>query len=90
MHDCCTYTIEIRGQTEESDLNSSSPVRLTIERVAEDRTVLSARTDQSGLIGAIRRLHDLGLVILSVVCAEENGDIAEKTAQLSQLLNKQE
>jgi hypothetical protein len=35
-------------------------------------TQFSIRTDQSGLIGLMRRLHNLGFAFLSVACAKES------------------
>jgi hypothetical protein len=36
----------------------------------EQTTLLTVRTDQSGMIGLIRHLHGLGLMLLSVNCQE--------------------
>jgi hypothetical protein len=79
MDDRWMYWIEIRGQTDERDLNSASPVRLTVERTGEDRTVCSVQTDQCGLIGAVRHLHSLGLMILSVICSTDSSTGSPKT-----------
>jgi hypothetical protein len=64
MDDAWTYQIEICGEVDEADLNSGSPQRVGVERCGANRTVLTVRTDQSGLIGVLRHLHGLGLVLL--------------------------
>jgi hypothetical protein len=72
MHDISTYQIEVRGQVDESDLNASSPLQMTVVRVDADEkdpnaaTLFTICADQSGLIGLIRHLHGRGLVLLSV------------------------
>lgn len=65
VEDICTYYIEIRGQVDEKDICASSPLKLVIERADENSTTLSACTDQSGFIGLIRYLHNMGFVLLS-------------------------
>jgi hypothetical protein len=47
-------------------------VTVTVERRALELTVTTLAnvvTDQAGLVGLIRRIHSLGLVLLSVCCA---------------------
>ncbi len=76
MNDICTYRVWLRGRVEEDEINAMSPLQMLVERSEFRATVLSACTDQSGLIGLIRHLHGLGLVILSIDREGEgtNGD----------------
>ncbi len=66
MHDICTYHVEVRGQVDENAFNATSPLQMTVVRVDAATTLSTVRTDQSGLIGLIRYLHQQGLVLLSV------------------------
>jgi hypothetical protein len=66
MNGLFTYRIEIQGRAEADDLNASSPLQMTVTPVGADSTLLTVRTDQSGLIGLLRHLHARGLVFLSV------------------------
>jgi hypothetical protein len=63
MHSICTYRIEIQGQLEENDFNKMSPHR--IADVCQDSAVTQfvVFTDQSGLIGLIRYLHEQNFVL---------------------------
>jgi hypothetical protein len=72
IEDVRTYKIQFHGQVEEEDINTTSPVRLTIEHIDETSTFATLRADQSGMIGLIRHLHGLGLVLLSISCGIEN------------------
>ena len=64
--DTCTYTILIRGQVEEDEINSTSPIHLNVEPCGNSTTLLTAHTDQSGIIGLIRHLNGLGFIFLTV------------------------
>jgi hypothetical protein len=66
MHDICTYTIQLRGQVSENEINALGPLPMTVEKAAAQATWFTIHTDQSGLIGLMRHLHGLGLVFLSV------------------------
>jgi hypothetical protein len=70
MDDVHTYRIKVRGKVQANDLNATSPLRLSVERVEQSTTLLNVRTDQSGLIGMIRHLHGLGLTLLSINCSD--------------------
>jgi hypothetical protein len=65
MHDICTYQIEVRGQVDENAFNATSPLQITVVRVAPAATLFTICADQSGLIGLIRHLHGHGFVLLS-------------------------
>lgn len=66
MDDIHTYAIKVKGYVDQNDLNATSPVNLSVESDNEIATILSACTDQSGLIGILRHLHSMGYVIISV------------------------
>jgi len=73
MDKACNYRIKVRGPVDESDLNTISPLPITmVQADADERhrcavTLFTIHADQSGLIGLIRHLHGRGLVFLSVV-----------------------
>jgi hypothetical protein len=58
--------IGIRGRVDEADLNASSPFHLTVVHSQVGTTLLSLRTDPSGLIGLLRHLQARGHILLSV------------------------
>ncbi len=66
MNDWCRYRVHVAGQVDEHEVNGTSPLEMKVEKVEADSTWLSVRTDQSGLIGLVRRLHALGFVLLRV------------------------
>jgi hypothetical protein len=72
MNDVCTYHIQLRGHVDEGDINATSPLQITAVQVEANKgdshagTLLTVRTDQSGLVGLLRHLHGLGFVFLSV------------------------
>ena len=66
MEDECRYQIVINGQIEGDDLSSMSPVKLVVESCGPETTRFCVRTDQSGLVGLLRHLHNLGVVLLSI------------------------
>jgi len=66
MEDVHIYQIEIQGRTNENDLNAGGPLQLAVLREDEIATVLTVRTDQSGLIGLLRHLHGRGAALISV------------------------
>jgi hypothetical protein len=68
MQDIWIYQIEVLGQVDEIDLNAISLLEIKIEQVNPTSTQFTVCTDQSGLIGLMRYLHNLGFVFLSVYC----------------------
>jgi hypothetical protein len=76
MHDICTYYVKVHGQVDEKVFNAASPLQMTVVRVHADEkqsiaaTLFTVRTDQSGLVGLIRHLHQQGFVLLSL-CREQ-------------------
>jgi hypothetical protein len=66
MNDICTYTIQLRGQVNEGEINALGPLQMTLDEAGAEATCFTLHTDQSGLIGLMRHLHGLGFVFLSV------------------------
>jgi hypothetical protein len=61
------YRIELRGRVDVEWLqsfDSSAKVSVDETRPVEAITVLNVHTDQSGIVGLVRRLHGLGMTIL--------------------------
>lgn len=65
--DMQVYQIRLRGQMDEDFANAFCPAGTL--RTDEGETTLLANicTDQSGIIGLIRTLHNLGCTILAVI-----------------------
>ena len=74
------YRIEVRGRVDVDWLQSfdSSPeISVDETRQMEDITVLNVHTDQSGIVGLVRRLHGLGMSILQLQIISGGGEAAE-------------
>lgn len=68
------YRIEVRGRVDLEWLqsfDSSAKILVDEPRQRQDITVISLYTDQSGLIGLLRRLHGLGMTIQQLQILEE-------------------
>ena len=60
------YRIEVQGRVDVEWLqsfDSSAEIIVDDTRQMEDITVLDVHTDQSGMVGLVRRLHRLGITI---------------------------
>ena len=66
MQETYTYYIEVQGQVDEHEFNTTSPLRVSIEQTVSATAVFTLYADQSGLVGLIRQLHHQGFVILSM------------------------
>ena len=78
------YQIEVQGRVDVEWLQSfDSPVEIIVEeaRQMEDITVLNVNTDQSGIVGLMRRLHGLGMTILHLQIVSDRGKAAEVEEQ---------
>ena len=62
------YWITLRGQVDVSEVNISSPHKMTPIATEAGTTTITICTDQSGLLGLVRHLHNLGFEIVSIVC----------------------
>jgi hypothetical protein len=74
------YLIEVRGQVDVDWLRSfDSSVEIVADEAGqrEGLTVLKVHTDQSGIVGLVRRLHGLGMTILQVQAVADQGQGAD-------------
>jgi len=63
------YRIELQGQVDLEWLqNFDCSVEVVVEEAEQMQviTVLNVHTDQSGIVGLVRRLHGLGVVLVSI------------------------
>jgi hypothetical protein len=60
------YHIELGIHLDERAFNETSPLKVTVVDESPFSTVVRASTDQAGLVGLIRRLHQQGFVLLSI------------------------
>jgi hypothetical protein len=63
------YLLEVRGRIDVEWLRSfENSIEIINDEMAQvkDRTIINVHTDQSGVVGLIRRIHGLGLTILKV------------------------
>ena len=73
MNDTCIYRIRLRGRVNADEINATSPLQMTVVCAGTEATLLSVRTDQSGLIGLMRHLHGSGFVFLYVGLEQARG-----------------
>jgi hypothetical protein len=78
MHDMCIYRIEVMGEVDEVTVNASSPLQLKKVKVETAVSTLTLNTDQSGLIGLLRHLHQQGYLLLSMNREPQNIAIGGK------------
>ena len=74
------YQIEVQGRVDVEWLqgfDSSVEISADEARQMEDITVLNVNTDQSGVVGLVRRLHGLGITILQWQIVSDGGKTAE-------------
>src|SRR6266511_2007718 len=74
------YRIQVRGRVDVDWLQSfdgSTEISVDETRQMEDITVLKVYTDQSGMVGLVRRLHGLGMTILQLQVVLSEGKAAE-------------
>jgi hypothetical protein len=74
------YRIEVRGRVDVDWLQSfdgSAEISADETRQMGEITVLNVRTDQSGIVGLVRRLHGLGMTILQVQVVADGGKCSE-------------
>jgi hypothetical protein len=78
------YQIEVWGRVDMEWLQSfDSSVEIIIDeaRQMEEITVLNIHTDQSGIVGLVRRLHGLGITILQLQIVLDRGKASEGEEQ---------
>ena len=67
MDESCRYQIKVGNGVDEGALNLASPLQVRVVRAERGATVLVTRTDQAGLIGLLRYLHQQVYVLLSAI-----------------------
>jgi len=78
------YQIAVQGRVDVDWLrrfDSSAEVSVDEARQMEDFTVLNVHSDQSGIVGLVRRLHGLGMTILQFQIVSDGGNAAEVEEQ---------
>lgn len=68
----CVYRVQLRGEVDEAEINTMSPLHMTRQRMDTAGSLFFVHTDQSGLIGLLRHLHDLGFILLSFRRSDED------------------
>jgi len=74
------YRIELRGRVDENwlrSLDGSAEIIVDNTRQVDNITVLNVHTDQSGIVGLVRRLHGLGMTIQQFQIVQDGGKSAE-------------
>lgn len=75
------YEIKIHGQPDDSWLEWFGEANVHVETLGDDSQVTTFSNvvmDQAGLVGLIRRLHGLGIVLLSVRLVQWYGFLCGK------------
>ena len=62
------YHLQIRGSVDASEINVMSPVQLEQEWTNTAVTQFAVQTDQSGLLGLMRYLHNRGFIFNNIFC----------------------
>jgi len=78
------YQIEVRGRVDVKWLQSfdgSAEISVDESGQMENTTVLNVHTDQSGIVGLMRRLHGLGMAILQLQIVSDGGKVSEIKGQ---------
>jgi hypothetical protein len=66
MSDQHAYFIELRGSVTVAELGARAPLQISEVRTDAATTLISAFTDQAGLIGLLRHWHGLGFQFLAI------------------------
>ena len=64
--DLRSYTLKLSGTLDDDFITSFCPSKTTVLCENGTTSLSNIRTDQSGILGLIRHLHNLGCVILSL------------------------
>ena len=78
------YRIQVQGRVDLEWLqsfDSSAEIIVDENGQMENITVLNVNTDQSGIVGLVRRLHGLGITILQLQIVSDRGKAAEVEVQ---------
>lgn len=68
MDDMHNYTLVFFGQVDDEFLTSYCPDGASITQENQTTTVANIYTDQAGILGVFRVLHNLGCTIQSLTC----------------------
>ena len=74
------YRIEVQGRVDVEwlqNFDSSAEIIVDATSQVEDITVLDVHTDQSGIVGLVRRLHGPGVAILQLQIVSDRMKAAE-------------
>jgi len=74
------YRIQVQGRVDLEWLqsfDSSAEIIVDENGQMENITVLNVNTDQSGIVGLVRRLHGLGITILQLQITSDGAKAAE-------------
>jgi hypothetical protein len=66
-----TYLIQLSGQIDVSELAGMSPHQMSSIQPSTDATCFTIYTDQAGLLGMLRCLHNLGFSLLSITWQDD-------------------
>ena len=66
--DVSIYHLQIRGNVDANEINLMSPVQVKQEWTDTAVTQFVVQTDQSGLLGLIRHLHNRGFIFYNIIC----------------------
>jgi hypothetical protein len=75
------YRIEVRGRVDAEWFQSfdvSAEIIADDTRQMEDITVFDVHTDQSGIVGLVRKLHGLGMTILQLQIVPDGANDTEE------------
>lgn len=61
-----TYTLIIYGELDADFISAFCPPETTLVRKGKTVRLSNVRVDQSGLLGIIRSLHNLGCILISL------------------------
>ena len=78
------YRIEVHGRVDIEWLQSfDGTAEIAVDETGqmEAITVLNVHTDQSGIVGLVRRLHSLGMTIHKFQIISDGGEAAEVEGQ---------
>lgn len=80
------YLLQLRGLVDVEELNTMSPHQMTTLQREPTATLFWIHTDQSGMIGMIQHLHNLGFSILSVVSQPEGKSISDGSTEARRIV----
>jgi hypothetical protein len=69
-----TYQIKVPGHLDQrwAEWDGQMAISATIDSDGQPVTTLTGTVDQAALHGLLRRLYDLGLPLISVICLDQN------------------